>query len=158
LVFGIIPSLSLSRVVLKDKKMSILTHGERKGFTLIELLIVVSIISILSAIAIPQYSKYRQRAQNAVAVSAINQIITAEQLHFSDYNAYTTNYKSLATLSLSRDININYGPIVIKSDGAAFSFTLSHKAPGATLFTYDTTFTNKKFDTKNSSGLTSSTW
>ncbi|MDR2368629.1 MAG: prepilin-type N-terminal cleavage/methylation domain-containing protein [Deltaproteobacteria bacterium] len=134
------------------------TKLRRQGFTLIELLIVVSIISILSAIAIPQYGKYRQRAQNAVAVAAIDQIVTAQQLFFTDKNHFALSYKSLASLSLTRDININYGALTTTNGGADFRFTLSHKAPGATLFTYDSSFTSAKFLTQTSAGLSSSVW
>jgi prepilin-type N-terminal cleavage/methylation domain-containing protein len=138
--------------------MSAKHHCGRYGFTLIELLIVVSIISILSAIAIPQYGKYRQRAQDAVTVSAIDQIITAQQLYFLEQNRYSTNYASLASISLNRDINLNYGALSLVNSGADFRFTLSHKAPGATLFTYDSSNTNRKYTTQTSAGLANSVW
>jgi prepilin-type N-terminal cleavage/methylation domain-containing protein len=64
------------------------TKKNKKGFTLIELLIVVAIIAILAAIAIPQFSQYRIKAYNAAAVSDLRNAKTAEEVLFSDFQAY----------------------------------------------------------------------
>ena len=54
----------------------------RKGFTLIELLIVVVIIGILASIAIPRFGETRQRAYVSAMQSDLNQLVTAQELHY----------------------------------------------------------------------------
>ncbi|UOD34288.1 prepilin-type N-terminal cleavage/methylation domain-containing protein [Deferribacteraceae bacterium V6Fe1] len=62
----------------------------KKGFTLIELLVVVAIIGILAAIAIPQFSKYRQRAYNSSAQSDLRNFKTSMEAYFADNQNYPT--------------------------------------------------------------------
>jgi len=63
---------------------------DKKGFTLIELLVVVAIIAILAAIAIPQYAKYRRKAQDAAALSDLKTIQTEAEAYYTDHMSYPT--------------------------------------------------------------------
>lgn len=59
-----------------------------KGFTLIELMIVVAIIGILAAIAIPQFTKYRSRANNSAALSDARNLRTDFEGFFAEWQHY----------------------------------------------------------------------
>mgnify|MGYP006305068499 CR=1 FL=1 len=67
--------------------MKVPRKGE-KGFTLVELMIVVAIIGILAAIAIPQFTKYRARAQNSAALSDLRNTKTDLEGYYAEWTVY----------------------------------------------------------------------
>lgn len=61
-----------------------------KGFTLIELIVAVAILGILAAVAIPVYTNYVYRANEAEATVNINGIRALQESWFAEYNRYCT--------------------------------------------------------------------
>jgi prepilin-type N-terminal cleavage/methylation domain-containing protein len=67
------------------------------GFTLIELLIVVVIIGILAAIAIPKFAATKQQAFVASMKGDLNNLVTAQEAYFTNYNTYANTFTSATT-------------------------------------------------------------
>jgi len=70
-------------------------NRDEKGFTLIELIIVTAIIGVLSSVAIPQFSSYRTKSQDAAAKADLRNAATAQEGYFIDRGTYCD---TLATL------------------------------------------------------------
>ena len=60
------------------------TRKNRKGFTLVELIVVIAILAILAGVAIPVYSGYIKKANEAADYSALDAIKTAAVFAFTE--------------------------------------------------------------------------
>ena len=106
-----------------------------KGFTLIELMIVVAIIGILAAIAIPQFSSYRQRAQDSAAKSTLKNLATAQEDYYVQHEIYSG---VLANLEASSGFKVDPNVTVSAPGGTlteSWSATAFHTSSTNT-FTY----------------------
>jgi prepilin-type N-terminal cleavage/methylation domain-containing protein len=67
----------------------------RRGFTLAELVIVVVIIGILATIAFPMYGGLQARARASAIRTDLKNLMTAQELHWSETGVYTPNIGDL---------------------------------------------------------------
>ncbi len=107
-------------------------HRNQKGFTLIELMIVVAIIGILAAIAIPQFTSYRRKAQDAGAISALKYLSTAMENYYTSNDTYTATRVNLTGWTVESNITL----AISGANLSSWSATAKHNSSPNT-FTYD---------------------
>ncbi|MFH1551303.1 MAG: prepilin-type N-terminal cleavage/methylation domain-containing protein [bacterium] len=62
--------------------------NKKRGFTLVELLVVIAIIGILSSVVLVSVQSARAKARDARRLSDLNQISTALELYYAQYEYY----------------------------------------------------------------------
>ena len=77
------------------KGVSMYKNEKERGFTLVELIMVITIILVLAAIAIPQYSNYRVKANNTLAISDLKNAATCQEAFYADHTVYTKDIDRL---------------------------------------------------------------
>ena len=82
---------------------------KKEGFTLVELLIVIAIIAILAAIAIPQFTKYKNKAYDAELSADAKNAYTASVAYLTENpNAMITDQSMLSAGGYASSGNIVY--------------------------------------------------
>lgn len=90
--------------------------AKRNGFTLIELLVVIAIIGLLASIAYIALNAGREKARDAIRISAISDFSRALEYYYADHNKYPGN-----SAYGSQAYTFDYG--LIQSDGSCEGFS-----------------------------------
>ena len=69
--------------------------AEKAGFTLVELIVVIAILGILAGIAVPTYSAYIKKANDAAVATELSAVLTAAQA------ANATNINAINKISVT---------------------------------------------------------
>lgn len=75
--------------------------GSKSGFTLVELIVVIAILGILAGIAVPAYSGYIKKANDAADYSQLDAIKTAVVFAYTDKHVKDTPFNDIQKITVT---------------------------------------------------------
>lgn len=97
--------------------------GSKSGFTLVELIVVIAILGILAGIAVPAYSGYIKKANEAADYAQLDAIKTAVSFASVDKQLKTSNeYKDITSITVSQS-GTGVASVTVEPDAAKVETT-----------------------------------